>query len=138
MNHWLILCLSVGICWASPPFLARLSQLSPWIMAGFVAAGTLIPVIPFLFQEDYSQLSRGQILLGILAGIFNGLGVLAWYKLVAGSSQGLWNIGTVLPVAVILLCVILVIGGRLIFAEPLTSQRLFGLVLATAAIYFLR
>lgn len=138
MNHWILLCLTVGLFWTGAPFLARLSQLSPWTMAGFVAIGTLLPTLPLLFLESYAQLTLRQTLLGILGGFSNGLGLLAWYKLVAGANQGLWNVGTVLSIAMVLVCVMLVVGGRIFFGEPLTTQRVLGLLLASAAIYFLR
>jgi drug/metabolite transporter (DMT)-like permease len=136
--NWMILCLTVGLCWAGAPIIGRISQLSPWMMAGFVAVGTFIPIIPLLFWENYHNLTTRQILLGLLAGVLNGIGLLAWYRLVTGSAQGFWNIGTVLPVAMILVCVILVFGGRIFFSEILTVQRILGLVLACGAIYCLR
>ena len=138
MNNWIVLCLSVGLCWSGAPFLGKASQLGPWIMTGFIAIGTLVPVIPLLFSQNFGDLTSRQITLGLLGGVLNGIGLLAWYRLVAGSNEGLWNLGTVLPVAIVLLSVVLVFGGRLFFQEPVTAQRMIGLALACGAIYFLR
>jgi len=138
MNNSFLLCLIVGISWSGAPFLARITQLNPWIMASLISIGTLISVLPFMLKQDFSIVSTSGLSIGLVAGILNGIGILAWYRLVAGSNEGLWELSNVLPVAVILLTVALVIGGWLFFKDALTMKRILGLVLACSTIWLLK
>lgn len=109
-------------------------------MAMSIIVGGIIIVIPLTYVQFNNVLSSSPkaLSLGLTAGVINAVGVIAWYKLVAGSNEGLWELSSVLPIAIVLLAVMLVLGGKVFFEESLTLSRLFGLILATGAIWFLR
>jgi predicted RND superfamily exporter protein len=107
------------------------------MMTILIVLGSLIPVLPLLRNQNFAATSGNALLLGLLAGIINGVGLLAWYRLVAGSNEGLWELSRVLPIGIVLLAVVIVIGGRIFFNEPLTTDKLTGLALACAAIWLL-
>ena len=133
-----MICALVGLCWSAAPLFGRASQLNPWIMVSLVALGSLVTVLPMLFTQNFSVIGGKALSIGIISGIVNGIGLIAWYYLVAGSNKGLWELSSVLPIAIVLLSVMLVIGGRIFFNELITTERIIGLALACGAIWFLR
>ena len=140
MANQYIFCIIVASCWAGAAFLGRASQLNAWIIAILLITGgiiTIIPLVYFHFDNLLSITNKG-LSLGLAGGVVNTLGVIAWYKLISGGNEGLWNLSSTLPIAVVLLAVSLVIGGRLFFGDVITNERLLGLTMACGAIWFLR
>ncbi len=137
MNNSWVLCLAVGISWGLAPVLGRLSGVSAMPMAVLLAAGTLLATLPFSNQH-YGDFTAKAITLALLAGLVNGAGLIAFYRLVAGSGEGLWELSKVLPVALILVPVVIALFAKVLFSEPLTAQKIIGLVLAGTAIWFLK
>jgi len=137
MNNQWILCLIAGIFFGMAPLVGRLSSVNAMMMAVLVAVGTLAATIPVAFSQNYATVGWLYLCWGLLGGLINGIGLLAYYKLVAGANSGLWNVSTVLPITAVIMPVVIVIGGCIIFKEPMTTNRIIGLVLAGLAIFFL-
>ena len=138
MNSATLLCLVVGLFWASAPLLGRLSSVNAMMMTVLIASGTLVATLPVAFSQNYAAAGSRALMFGILGGIVNGIGLLAFYRLVAGSNEGLWEISRVLPISFVLVPIGLTIGARVFFNEAITIDKLIGLALACGAIWFLK
>ena len=138
MNNPLILCLLVGIFWSIAALLGRYSSVSGMMMAVLISIGNLIAVLPVAFSQNYLAVSPRSLLIGLVAGIANGIGILAFYRLVSGSNEGLWEISKMLPISFILVPIGVTVGARVFFGEAITIEKTIGLALACGAIWFLK
>lgn len=138
MNNAIFLCAIVGLAWSSAPLLGRLSSVNAMMMTILIAFGTLVTTLPVAFSQNYAAAGSKSLSIGLIAGIVNGIGLIAFYRLVAGSNQGLWEASKVLPIATILMLIGITLGSRIFFGEPITTQKLIGITLACGAIWFLR
>jgi drug/metabolite transporter (DMT)-like permease len=138
MNTAWFLCAVVGLLWGIAPLIGRLSGVSAMTMATMIGGGTFLVTLFIAPSQDYVAAGAKGLLIALVAGIINGLGVLAFYRLVAGSGEGLWDASTVLTIAMVLVPIVIVIGARVFYGEELTAQRVVGLMLACGAIWLLR
>lgn len=138
MNNVWVVCLLAGIFWAAAPLVGRLSNINAILLGVVVVSGQLIVTIPIAFSQSWASASPRAIMFGLLAGLLNGLGVFAFYRLVAGWSEGLWNISQVAPIVFVLVSVFTVFGARAFYGEVITMDRIIGLGFACAAIWFLK
>ena len=138
MNNPLIFCFTVAICWAGSSFLGRASELNPWMIACFIIIAGLIPIFPIACQQSFSLISTKAWVYGISAGVINTIGLIAWYYLVSGANNGLWNLSSVLSISIVLLTIFLAIGNKVLFNDLLTIKHMLGLVLACLAIWLLK
>ncbi len=132
-----LLCVVNAICWALAPLIGRLSNASATVMAVLISVGSLIAVLPIVFTQNYAMVGSKGLLIGLVAGILNGIGVIIFYGLVSGSAQGLWEASKIIPIVFVLVPIGVVVGARLIFAEAITFEKTAGLVLACIAIWLL-
>ncbi len=138
MNNAMILCVLVGLLWGIAPLVGRLSSANAMMMSVLVAVGTLLATLPVAFSQNYAAASFKAIAFALIAGLANGIGLLFFYRLVAGANEGLWEISKVLATTSVIMPIVLVIGARLFYSEALTIEKIIGLVLACAAIWFLK
>ncbi len=138
MNNAMILCVLVGLLWGAAPLIGRLSSASAMTMSVLVAVGTLVATLPVAFSQNYAAVGLKAIVLALVAGIANGVGLLFFYRLVAGANEGLWEMSKTLAITSVIMPVVLVIGARLFYSEAITVDKIIGLVLACAAIWFLK
>ena len=129
--------IGVGLFWGASTLIARYSGAGPYMMAILISFGGLITMLPLLPSQDFAATGNKAIAIGIAAGIINGLGLLAFYKLVGGANEGLWELSRVIPIAMVLVPIVVTIGARVVFEEPFTPTKLVGIALACAAIWFL-
>lgn len=138
MNNAVLLCLVVGFFWAASPILSRFSGVNAGMMAVLVTIGTFAIAFPLVFRQDWTQAGSKALMFALLGGIANGIGLLAYYRLVAGANENLWEISRVLPITLVIVPVGIVIGSRIFFNEAITTEKIIGLVLASCAIWFLK
>lgn len=138
MNNALLLCVSIGLFWAGAPLVGRLSAVNAMMMTVLIAVGSLAINLPAAFTQDWSSTSPRAIAFGLVAGLLNGAGLLLFYRLVAGSSEGLWDLSRVIPLAFVLVAVCSVFGARIFYGETLSTDKIIGLGLAASAIWFLK
>ena len=138
MNNAMILCVLVGLFWGIAPLVGRLSSANAMMMSVLVAVGTLLATLPVAFSQNYAAIGFKSLVLALIAGIANGIGLLIFYRLVAGSNEGLWEISKVLAISSVIMPIIIVIGARICYSEAITIEKIIGLVLACAAIWFLK
>ncbi len=108
-------------------------------MGIFVSIGTGLAVLPLIPSQTQNLMAAGSrnISIGLLAGVLNGLGAIAFYKLVHGSNEGLWELSRVAPVVYIFIPVVIAIGSITFFGEQITPNKIYGLIFAVLAIWFL-
>jgi len=133
-----LLCLVSAVFWAAAPLIGRYSAVNPWMMATLVAGGSFLVVLPIIFLHNFALTDPRGIAIGLIAGVVNGIGLLAFYRLIAGSGQGLWDISRIVPLVFVMVPIFTSIGAFLLFKEDVTPQRIIGLVLAAGAIWFLK
>jgi uncharacterized membrane protein len=138
MKSATVLCVLAGFFWAAAPLIGRLSSANAMMTAVLVACGTFVAALPFAFSQNYAAAGSRTLLFGLAGGIANGVGVLFFYRLVAGASQGLWEASKVLPVALVLVPVGTAVGSWIFYSEPVTVSKIIGVVLAGCAIWFLK
>jgi drug/metabolite transporter (DMT)-like permease len=133
----LLYSIGVGLFWGASTLIARYSGAGPYMMAILISIGGLITMLPLIPGQDFAATGGKAIAIGVVAGIVNGLGLLAFYKLVGGANEGLWELSRVIPIAMVLVPIVVTVGARFVFAEPFTPTKLVGIALACAAIWFL-
>lgn len=133
-----LLCLVVGLSWAGAPLLGRLSSVNAMMMAVLIASGSLAVMLPVAFSQNYASAGSRALLFGIAADIINSIGLLAFYRLVAGSNEGLWEISKVLSISFILVPIGITIGAKFFFGETITNEKMIGLAFACGAIWLLK
>ncbi len=118
------------------PLVARFAALSPIATALFASAGSFVVIVAGmrLPMFTYGQTSGGAVLICLVGGILNGIGFLAYSYIISNRE---WNLSLYIPVVVVLMSVITVIGGMVLFHEPVTAQKVVGILLAIAAIWVL-
>ncbi len=137
MSVW-VLCLIAAATWAIAPLMGRAMSAPPMILATLIATGTMVALLPVAFTQDFSVVSWKDWIIGLAAGVFNGIGVLAFYSLIAGSISKGWEISNVLPIVYVLVPIILMVGARVFFGEEITRDKVIGITLACSAIWFLK
>lgn len=138
MNNAILLCLVAGVLFGAAPLLGRLSSANAMVMVVLIASGTFVATLPIAFSQNYAAAGSRTLIFGLLAGILNGIGLIAFYRLVAGSNEGLWEISKVLPISLVLVPIVIAIGARILFGETFTITKIIGLTLACGAIWFLK
>jgi drug/metabolite transporter (DMT)-like permease len=138
MNNVWLLCLLAGIFWAAAPLVGRLSNINAMTLAVVVTLGQLFVSFPVALGQNWTAASWRAIAFGLLAGLLNGIGVFAFYRLVAGWSEGLWDLSRVAPIVFVLVSVFTVFGARAFYGEALTTDKMIGLGFACLAIWFLK
>ncbi len=137
MNNQWILCIVAGLLWGMAPLVGRLSSVNAMMMTVLIAVGTLVATLPVAFSQNYAAVGWQYLGYGVLGGVLNGVGLLAFYWLVAGSNQGLWNASQVLPISFVIVPIVIAAGSCIFFKEPVTVSKVLGLIFAAFAIYFL-
>jgi drug/metabolite transporter (DMT)-like permease len=133
----LFFCVATGIFWGVATLVARYMSVSVWMMAILISAGQFLAMLPIMPGQSFTAAGTKTIAIGIGAGLINGLGLLAYYQLVAGANQGLWELSRVAPIAMVLVPIVITIGARFMFDEPFSANKIAGIALACVAIWLL-
>ena len=138
MNNAIVLCLTVMVTWGLAPQFGRLSGVNAMMMTVLISLGTLATTLPVAFSQNYAAAGSKALSLAFVGGILNGIGLLAFYALVAGSNKGFWELSRVLPIAMVLVPIGITVAARFFFNEPITLQKCIGLTFACFAVWFLK
>jgi hypothetical protein len=90
------------------------------------------------WSSDRSSLSPGGVSIAILAGIINGVGLIAYYAIVSGAIEHRWPASNLLTISLILTVTGIMFVGCAFWGETLTLKKLFGVTFALFAIWLLR
>lgn len=137
MNNAYAMCAVVAFFWTLAPILGRYSGLGAMMMTVLVAVGTLVATLPVAFSQNYAVIEGRYLTLALAGGVANGIGLLAFYRLVAGAGEGLWEISSVLPMAYVAVPLVTAFAAWMILGEAMTVSKAIGLAFAGLAIWFL-
>lgn len=122
---------AIGFSW---PLLVRIAPATPaWTTVIIMMSSGAVGLIATTFTPQ-SVISTKGIWIAVIAGLLNGVGMLAYGKLVTW--QGV-DLSETLPMTTILITLICSIGAIYFYGEPVTIHKVIGIVLAIAAVWFL-
>lgn len=136
MNNPLVLSIAAGIFFGSWPLVARFANLSPFWVAFFIPFGTIL-LVSLTWAPKFltaASLSWRAVVVGLLAGAFNGLGMLFYGQVV---SRADWDVSKYMPLVAIVSIAAAAVGAFAMFREPITPQKIAGLALAAVAVWLL-
>ena len=108
--------------------------MSPIAIAFVVSVCSLFLMIGGLFYFEWgATTTRGLVYLA-LSGVMAGIGFLAYTRLVSNPE---WAISTYAPASTILIVIILTLGGKFFYGEPLSSEKIIGLLLGASAVWLM-
>ncbi len=124
-----------GLCFGTWPLIMKSSGLSA-IMAAFVlTVVSLLVYLPFLKGEfDQVALLKTGIILAVVSGLLNGIGTIAFQKMIGGKD---FDITQVVLMVIIIQIVITAVGGRLFYDDLFTVKKAIGIPVAGLAAYLL-
>ena len=132
LNQPLFFCGVVALFWGGMGLVAKASGLNPGWTACMLGIGTL--PLALVGAVGNPAPSTTALVVGLAAGILNGLGILAFGKIAAW--QGI-DISKLIPIAYGLIPVVVAVGAWLGFGEQFTVSKTFGLIAVVIGIYLL-
>lgn len=134
MNAGRFFALATALCFGTWPLITRAAgDQSSWAMPIVLAACMLTSLLGRIGAKDAFPTTTAITIL-VAAGIVNGLGALAYGRLITSTSQSMSALPSAALTAMI---VIMAFGGFLFFKEAVTPSKLVGLVFAAAGCYLL-
>ena len=134
MNNGLVLCLMTAVGFGSWPMIARFAGTNNAWTGFLVMGGTAILSAVFYRAELATIPNSKAVLLLILASIANGIGMIAYTRLVTDQRFGMSSYA---PAALTLMVVFVTIVGALFFREAFPITKFLGLVLAVAGTWLM-
>lgn len=136
MNKPLLFSVISAFCFGFWPVISRFSRLGAPQVGIFVSLGTAMMVIAGMMAPA-SKLpwTLKNSCLCLTAGLLNGIGILAYSRLVSEPS---WDLSRYIPTVFGLTVAIATISGVIFFGETLPLQKLTGVALIIIAICLLR
>lgn len=134
MNNGLVLCLMTAVGFGSWPMIARFAGTNnAW--TGFMVMGATACFSALFYRAELATVPPGKTLaLLALAGIANGIGMIAYTRLVTDKQFGMSSYA---PAALTLMVVFVTIVGALFFREPFPVTKFLGLCLAVAGTWLM-
>lgn len=123
-----------GIFFGIWPLISRTAGLSTVWTAVTITTGTAIVVTCGVTKELQLPPTKS-LLIGILAGLFSGFGLLTYGKLISNSSQ--WDMSITVPISLIITPMVIILGGWFFFHETITPTKVIGGSLGLVAIYLM-
>jgi drug/metabolite transporter (DMT)-like permease len=138
MNQFALVC-GAALCWGAAPLIGRVSGIGGLPMAIGVSIGTLLATLPLLLRPGTATVlwSKGGAI-ATTSGVVNGIGLVAFYLLVAGAMDGKWEISRSLPMVYAAVPIVLAIGAVMFFGESMTTAKWGGLALMAAGFWLLK
>lgn len=125
-------CALIALSFGTHPIVARLAHLTPGWVSALMAIGT-VPVAMLGLINGAPVPPIKSLTIGISVGLINGIGILSYGKL-AGSKL---EISRIFSVTITMVPFVLAVVSRLVLDEPITTNKVLGVILGGAAIYFL-
>ncbi len=134
MNNPLYYCIFAALCFGGWPLLGRCSGLSSGWMSLLVASGTVILGIVSILTQTGNTPSTRSVIIGLTAGAINGVGMLAYAKVIGWQGS---DVSKILPIAMILTPMFAMAGALIFLGEPVSAKKLLGAGIACTGIYLL-
>ena len=123
-----------GVLFGIWPLIVRGTSLSPIWTATTITIGSAFIIFPFLMIQNTTMPSIRSIVIGVIAGVISGLGLIEYGKLLTTPE---WNVTVTVPIALVVTPIVLVVGGWLFFHENITPTKACGSILGIFAIYLM-
>jgi drug/metabolite transporter (DMT)-like permease len=137
MSHrveWICIVL-VALFWGGYPLIARLSSFGGPLGSLILAALSLVPIgVAVVATGDVTPPTRAQLWPILLAGLMQGVGLVAFLRLATGKLEA----SVAIPIADVGMLIVTTVGAILFFQEAVTLHKLAGLGLLFAGIFLLR
>lgn len=134
MNNGLVLCLMTAVGFGSWPMIARFAGTNnAW--TGFLVMGGTAILSGLWYRSELASVpdSKTMALLA-LAGIANGIGMIAYTRLVTDKQFGM---SSWVPASLALMIVFVTIVSVVLFKESFPITKILGLLLACAGIWLM-
>jgi drug/metabolite transporter (DMT)-like permease len=135
MSEWIFIAV-VAVFWGGYPLVTRACGYEgPWATL-LVAVTAVVPVIAYVLLQsvEYTRPSPGQLgALGV-AGLMQGLGLIAFLRVAGGSVEA----SIAIPISDVAMLIVTAVGALIFFQEAVTVQKLAGLGLLVTGIALLR
>ncbi len=137
MSHraeWICIAL-IAVFWGGYPLVARLSSSGGPLGSLVLVLVSVLPIAgAVLVSGDRALPARGQLWPLLVAGVMQGVGLLAFVRLATGKLDA----SVAIPIADVGMLIVTTVGAILFFHEAVTLQKLAGLGLLFAGIFLLR
>lgn len=131
VNNPLFLCVISALGFGSWPLIARTTTINPGWLSIAICLGTMM-TSSVTMNRALPNSKAFLILIG--AGMINGIGLLAYSKLLTMQNT---DVSRLIPIAVALGAVTTAVGACIVFGEPITIRKVSGVGLAFVAVYLL-
>lgn len=134
MNNGFVLCVMVAFGFGSWPMIARFAGTNnAW--TGFLVMGGTAILSGLWYRSELATVPSSHALgLLALAGIANGIGMIAYTRLVTDQRFGM---SSWVPASLALMVVFVTIVSVILFKEPFPATKILGLLLACAGIWLM-
>ena len=125
----------VALFWGGYPLVARTSGLGGPVGTLVLSLAGLVPVVlATLATGTAVRASSDQLLRLAVAGLMMGIGLIAFNRLANGELDA----SVAIPIVDSAMLIVSTVGALWFFAEPVTVQKVVGIVLLAAGILLLR
>ena len=123
-----------GLLFGIWPLIIRATNISPMWTAATITIGSVIMIIPAILLYEPHVPTAKTLLVGIIAGVISGLGLIEYGKLLTTPE---WKVTVTVPIALVVTPIVLVVGGWMFFHESITPTKACGSMLGILAIYLM-
>ena len=125
----------VALFWGGYPLVARTSGLGGPVGTLVLSLAGLVPVVVATLATGTAvRASSDQLLRLAVAGLMMGIGLIAFNRLANGELDA----SVAIPIVDSAMLIVSTVGALWFFAEPVTVQKVVGIVLLAAGILLLR
>lgn len=132
MNSPIVLAVVSAAMYGTWPLVARFAPISPAWMSIILALAT--GAISTVALPGAATPSAKAVAIIAAAGVMNGIGMLAYSKIIGTNGV---ELSKVLPMIMVLMPVFTVIGSWIVFGDLMTAKKIAGVMMALAAVYLL-
>jgi drug/metabolite transporter (DMT)-like permease len=133
-SEWICILL-VAVFWGGYPLVARLSNFGGPLASFLLALLSLAPIgVALAWSGDTTPPTRAQLWPVIVAGVMQGIGLVAFLRLATGKLEA----SVAIPISDVGMLIVTTVGAIWFFQEAVTAQKLLGLGLLFAGIALLR
>lgn len=132
----LFLCLIPGVAFGVWPLIMRTTGFEPLLSLTMLTISNIAFIIPatYFFSEVIPYAPKGAML-GIIAGLINGVGTFFYLKLISSSEE--MELSKVIPSITIIIVAISFFGACFFYNEPITFKKIGGIAAAILAVILL-
>ena len=132
--EWIWIAL-VAVFWGGYPLVARLSGFGSPLGSFLLALLSLAPIGAAVFWSGDTVAPTGaQLWPLVIAGLMQGIGLLAFVRLATGELEA----SVAIPISDVVMLMVTTVGAILFFQESITAQKVVGLTLLVVGIVLLR